>query len=112
MKIIYNTIIPPKGYRAINLFGVLFARKGASITEVTLTHESIHTQQMKEMLYIPFYIWYVVEFLFKLLYYFNWKKAYRNISFEREAFYYQGESYYLYKRKHYEWIKHVFKGYD
>lgn len=27
MKIIYNDIIPFKGYKAINLFGIVFARK-------------------------------------------------------------------------------------
>lgn len=29
MKIIYNDIIPFKGYKAINLFGIVFARKSA-----------------------------------------------------------------------------------
>jgi len=29
MKIIYNNIIPFKGYKGINLFGVLFVRKGS-----------------------------------------------------------------------------------
>jgi hypothetical protein len=31
MKIIYNKIIPFPGYKAINLFGILFARKNAKI---------------------------------------------------------------------------------
>jgi hypothetical protein len=38
---------------------------------------------MKEMLYIPFYLWYGVEWLIKLLCKGN---AYRNLSFEREAY--------------------------
>jgi hypothetical protein len=38
---------------------------------------------MKEMLYIPFYLWYGVEWLVKL---FCKGNAYRNISFEREAY--------------------------
>lgn len=29
MKVIYNNIIPFKGYKAINLFGLVFVRKGA-----------------------------------------------------------------------------------
>ena len=29
MKIIYNNIIPFKGFKAMNLFGVLFVRKDA-----------------------------------------------------------------------------------
>jgi hypothetical protein len=38
---------------------------------------------MKEILYIPFYLWYGVEWLIKLFYKGN---AYRNLSFEREAY--------------------------
>ena len=34
MKVIYNNIIPFKGYKAINLLGLVFVRKGAKFTEV------------------------------------------------------------------------------
>ena len=46
MKIIRNNIIPLPGFRAINLFGLLFVRKGVRIDPVLLNHEAIHTQQM------------------------------------------------------------------
>lgn len=42
MKIIYNNLIPFKGYKAINLFGLVFVRKGAKFTEVDYNHEHIH----------------------------------------------------------------------
>lgn len=29
MKVIYNNLIPFKGYKAINIFGLVFVRKGA-----------------------------------------------------------------------------------
>ena len=58
--LVHNDLIPFKGFKAINLFGILFARNGSTISDVDLTHESIHTKQMKEMLYIPFYIWYTI----------------------------------------------------
>jgi hypothetical protein len=32
MKVIYNNIIPFKGYKAINLLGLVFVRKGAKFT--------------------------------------------------------------------------------
>lgn len=54
MKIIRNNFIPVKGFKAINLFGVLFVRGNAVISEKTLRHEHIHTMQMREMLYVPF----------------------------------------------------------
>ena len=66
MKIIYNNIIPFKGFKCINLFGVLFVRKGCFMSEEDLNHERIHTAQMKEMLYVFFYLWYFVEWLIEL----------------------------------------------
>ena len=42
MKIIRNNFIPVKGFKAINLFGVLFVRGNAVISEKTLRHEHIH----------------------------------------------------------------------
>ena len=106
MKIIRQSILPPKGFLAINLFGLLFCKKDAKINDVIVNHESIHTAQMKEMLYIPFYLWYVTEWLVKLLFKGN---AYRNISFEREAYDNQYNLNYLKERKHYSWIKRLFK---
>lgn len=106
MKIIRQNILPPKGFLAINLFGLLFCKKDAKINDVIVNHESIHTAQMKEMLYIPFYLWYVTEWLIKLLFKGN---AYRNISFEREAYDNQYNLNYLKERKRYNWIKRLFK---
>mgnify|MGYP007066897473 CR=1 FL=1 len=85
MKIIRNNIIPPKGFTAINLFGLLFVRGNRELSPTTVTHERIHTRQMREMLYIFFYIWYVLEWLIRLLVIRNPHKAYRAISFEQEA---------------------------
>ena len=47
MKIIYNNLIPFKGYKAINLFGLVFVRKGAKFTEVDYTlNTSIQSKWM------------------------------------------------------------------
>lgn len=44
MKIIYNNIIPFEGYSAMNICGVIFARKRFEpLDDVTINHESIHT---------------------------------------------------------------------
>lgn len=66
MKIIWNDFIPVRGSGAVNLFGVLFARRDAVISETTLRHEHIHAMQMREMLYVPFYLWYGVEYAVRL----------------------------------------------
>lgn len=104
MKVIYNNIIPFRGFTAINLFGFIFARKECEpLSKRTLNHEAIHTAQMKELLYVGFYLWYVIEWLVKLFIY--GKQAYRNISFEREAYTYDAYEGYLTIRKPYKWIQ-------
>ena len=99
MKTIPNNFIPFGKYAAINLFGVMFVRKGVRITDRLINHESIHTAQMKEMLYLGFYLWYGIEWFVKLIKYRNGYKAYRNISFEREAYDNEGNINYLDGRK-------------
>ena len=105
MKIIRNKYIPFQGYKAINLFGVLFVKNNAKISDKDLMHESIHSEQIKELLYIPFYIWYFIEWIIKLFIYRDFKKAYRNISFEKEAYLNQYNYDYLKNRKRYAWIR-------
>ena len=106
MKIIYNRFIPFKGFVAINLFGILFARNEYrnKINDRTINHESIHTAQIKEMGYIFFYMWYIVEWLIRL---FVNSNAYRNISFEREAFINDDNLNYLKTRKRFSWLKYI-----
>jgi len=112
VKIIYNKVLPIKGYKIINLFGVLFVRVNPdgtrpSILEEDINHEAIHTAQMKELLYVTFYIWYFIEWLVRLV--LNPKNAYRSISFEREA--YENENYlhYLHDRKRFNWTQYLRK---
>lgn len=98
MKLIYNNFIPFKGFKAINLFGLCFVRKGMSMSNKDINHESIHTAQMKELAYLPFYCMYFGEWIIKL---FKKGNAYRNISFEREAYSNENNINYLKERKHY-----------
>ena len=107
MKIIRNNIIPFKGYKAINLFGVLFVRQDAVIDEITLNHEAIHTAQMKELLYIFFYLFYIVDWLIGLMAYVSFSKAYRDICFEKEAYQNEGNINYLKSRKPFAFIKYL-----
>lgn len=110
MKVIYNTIIPFRGFKAINICGILFARKGSVIRQKDLNHESIHTAQIKELGYVFFYMLYCLEWFCKLFVYGTSNhKAYRNISFEREAYNNEYDYDYLSKRKHYNWINLIFK---
>lgn len=114
MKIIRNSIIPAKGFKAINLFGVLFVRGNAVISKKTLRHEHIHTMQMREMLYVPFYLWYGIEYVIR---FFGWifekkpcdpdYKPCDRMSFEKEAYGNEHDVYYPKTRKHFSWFKYI-----
>lgn len=71
-----------------------------------IRHELTHWKQQMEMLIIPFYLWYLIEWCIRL---FMKGNAYRNISFEREAYNNDKKIYYLDKRKPFAWTKYLFK---
>ncbi len=95
MKIIRNRIIPFGKFSAINLFGVLFVKGPVKVDGTLLNHESIHTAQMRELGYVFFYVLYILEWLWRL---FRRGNAYRNLSFEREAYDHQSDPGYLSRR--------------
>lgn len=96
---IYNNILPLKGFKAMNICGILLVRKGKVMTDKNIRHE-----KMKEMLYIGFYLWYVIEWLIRLILCMSAKRAYYSISFEQEAYKYQEDVSYLEGRRRYEWL--------
>lgn len=105
MKMIYNNVIPFRGFKCVNLFGVLFVRRDCTMCEADYTHEAIHTAQMKEMLFVFFYLAYVAEWLYHLCRCGNAKVAYFHISFECEAYKKQNDTGYLERRRHYAQYK-------
>ena len=108
-KVVFNDIIPVKGFLAMCLWPFIFVRNNASshYNSVADNHEHIHGEQQKEMLIVLFYVWYLVEWLVKWAYYRNSMTAYKNISFEREAYQNQNDLVYLDIRKHYAWTKYI-----
>lgn len=72
-----------------------------------INHEKIHLRQQLEMLILPFYIWYGIEFLFRWFKTKNKDVAYRSISFEREAYTNECNLNYLRKRKFWNFIKYL-----
>ena len=96
----------PEGI-CINLFGTLWTRHSEWIDSAIINHERIHTCQQMEMLVLPFYIVYILEWLVRLVQYRNFHKAYLNISFEREAYANGDNLSYLSRRKAYSWLKYT-----
>lgn len=91
--------------------------------ERLINHEKIHIAQQREFIiisiifllflgfkwwsvlgYFTFYLWYVFEWFFKL---FKKENAYRNISFEREAYSNDANLNYLNKRKPFRWFTYI-----
>ncbi|MVZ61632.1 hypothetical protein [Sphingobacterium humi] len=91
--------------QAITIFPFIFLRYRRDKTDqVLLNHERIHIIQALELLILPFYIWYLTEFLLRYLQYKDFQKAYYHISFEREAYTHQRDLSYLKKRKLYSFM--------
>lgn len=110
VKVVSN-IIPFQGFKAMAIYPFVFIRKEYQdkVGNRTLIHESIHFAQQKEMLIIGFFIWYVLEWLWRVIFTkdrFS-HQAYRNISLEREAYDHEYFSVYLKQRKHFAWIKYL-----
>ena len=105
MIIIRSRYMPPvKRYHAINLLGVMFVHPDVEVRPSLVNHERIHTAQMRELLYLPFYLLYLLEWLIRLLMRGN---AYRNISFEREAYEHMHDPNYLLTRRRFAWWKYL-----
>ncbi len=107
MRIFYSKYFPPKGFAAINLFGIVIGRKEyGSLSRQEINHEKIHTHQIKELLWIFFYILYFLEWLFRVIQYSSLLKGYYNISFEREAYSNDKNLNYLKNRPKYSFLNY------
>ncbi len=79
-------------------FIILKSRKDSQ-NETLLNHERIHLRQQIELLILPFYLFYGINYLYNLIQQFSHEAAYRNIIFEKEAYDHEQDLNYLQKRK-------------
>lgn len=110
LKVLLNNIIPFGSYVAINLFGLVLSRR--PLSKVERNHEYIHTLQQRELLWVGFYLWYMIEWMVRIIQSFNFstfkfsaKRAYYTISFEREAYAHQDDLDYRHHRPFWAWRK-------
>lgn len=96
MKYVKTKWFPFKPYNAITIWPFVFYRY---LTPNTKGHEAIHGRQQLELLIIPFYLAYFLEWVFRGF-------KYDSISFEVEAYKYQSNVNYLKQRPWYnQWRK-------
>jgi hypothetical protein len=97
-------IVPFLTVRGMALFPFILLKKRHYSTDKTIiNHELIHFKQQLELLILPFYIIYLLNYLINLLIYRDHDQAYRNIIFEREAYRHERDSDYLGKRRFWGW---------
>ncbi len=90
--------VPLRNIEGIALWPFVFV-KSNNPSERILLHEKIHLRQQLEMLILPFYIWYAIEWGIKCLKYKHPERAYYNLGFEREAYRNEDRKDYLQTRK-------------
>lgn len=104
---ILTTRFVPYSAMAIYPF-ILVKRKEFSENAVLINHERIHHRQQLELLILPFYLVYLLNYLVNLIRYRNHYRAYKEIIFEREAFAQDDDLDYLNKRNLYSFLKFIY----
>ena len=107
MKIKRTKLLRLIGKKLITLPWGVYAAPSADVREIDLTNEFIHIKQCRELWYIGFYLWYVLEWLVRFIQYRNFDKAYKNTSFEREAYTNENYSDYLSGRKPFAFLNYL-----
>lgn len=97
----------PKFASGITLFPFIILKdKSLQLDKTFIHHELIHIRQQAELLLLFFLLLYGLEFLIRIVQYKNIQEAYRNISFEREAYCNETNYNYLKTRKWFSFIKY------
>lgn len=108
MFLIVAKYLIPKGYRGMTVFPFVFVKYGFDkVNKTFVNHEKIHLKQQLELLIIPFFVWYFVEFFVRLIQYKNKDLAYRNICFEREAYAKETDFNYLKNRSFFQFLNYI-----
>ena len=133
-KVIYNDLIPFKGFQAITILPFIFARNSAKwLKDYVLNHETIHLRQQLEVLIASaaviaalilifgwswwwmltsfgvYYAWYGIEWLVRLAICHDTHLAYKNIAVEQEAYLNEHDMTYLKNRKLFAWVEYIGK---
>ncbi|MBP1838125.1 hypothetical protein [Formosa algae] len=105
--ILISKFFIPKGFQGLTLYPFVILKYATlKSNRELINHERIHLKQQLELLIFPFYVLYGIEFLVRLVQYKNGHKAYRNISFEREAYINEKDLNYLESRSWFSFFKY------
>ncbi|NNT71998.1 hypothetical protein HKT18_07200 [Flavobacterium sp. IMCC34852] len=108
MILIVSKYLIPKGYRGLTVFPFVVLKSNQNKSDsVLINHEKIHLRQQLELLILPFFIWYGIEFLVRWLKCQDRNLAYRKISFEQEAYANEKDLHYLKQRSFGMFLKYL-----
>lgn len=85
---------------------ILVKKPSMKQDQILIRHETIHLRQAAELLVIPFYILYLINYIINRFKYNNHYQAYMNIIFEREAYRQESNAIYLQTRRLYAWTRY------
>jgi hypothetical protein len=106
--LLFSKYLFHSGFNAITIWPfIILKNKSLEKDRILIHHEKIHLKQQIEMLWLLFFIWYLVEYMVKIVKFKDPMKAYRNLSFEREAYDNEHNMYYLEKRKFWSFLKYM-----
>lgn len=108
MILVVNKHLLGRRFKGMSLWPFLIMKtKDLKKDRIFIDHERIHLRQQVELLVLPFYIWYLLEYLIRLLQYRNQMQAYRNISFEKEAYRRERQKDYLTHRRFWAFLDYL-----
>lgn len=106
--IIYLPFIFYGNFQGMAIFPFIFVRhKYMKKDQRLINHEKIHLRQQIEMLWLFFFLFYLTEYLINLIQYQDANTAYREISFEKEAYENDYNLEYLKKRKFWNFFNYL-----
>ncbi|WP_417361760.1 hypothetical protein [Galbibacter sp.] len=108
MILVFKYILP-KRYDGLTLWPLIILKESKlKNDEILINHERIHLRQQLELLIVFFYLWYLIEWIIGMIRFRNSVKAYRNVSFEKEAYACESDLNYLGKRPRFSFVKYLF----
>lgn len=130
--IIYNNIIPFRGYTAVTIWPLIFGRKSRKPLKMHVErHERIHLRQQLEVMLLSaavlaavillagwswwwmllnlgvYYAGYGLDYAIRRILYRSPNEAYRNIACEQEAYLNEQDAAYLANRRPFAWIRYI-----
>lgn len=106
MLLVVNKYLLRKRFVGVTFWPfIVMKHKGLKKDAIFINHERIHLRQQLELLILPFFIIYGLEYLIRFIQYRNPYLAYRNISFEREAYQNEGNMAYLKDKKFWSFLR-------